>query len=124
MFYHCTSPTESYISTILRLPVSLWLHIDVLVCHTVQFTIGFGHEAWFMTPEELAAQPIGRMYCSRRNAACLRFSGSSSLHFSSAGYKKLRGSVRYSTLCGTSFCAVVLPTGNILRSEPDLRMYT
>lgn len=44
--------------------------------------------------------------------------------FISAGYQKLRGSARYSTLCGTSFCAVVLPTCNILRSELDLRMYT
>lgn len=124
MFYHCRSPTATYNSTVLRLPVSLWLHIDVLFCHTVQFTVGFCHEAWFMTPEELATQSTRRIYCSRHNAACLRFSGSSSLHFSSAEYYKLRWSVRYSTLCGTSFCAVVLPTCNILRSEPDFRMYT
>jgi hypothetical protein len=42
-------------------------------CHTVQFTIGFGHEAWFMTPEELAIQSIRKIYCSCVSALLGRF---------------------------------------------------
>lgn len=86
MFYYCRSPKGTYISTIFAVASFTMAIFRCSFCHTFQFTTGFGHEAWFMTPEELVRQSIRRIYCSRRNAACLRSSGSSSLHFSSAGY--------------------------------------